>query len=131
MGLIVVLTLSSTYTYFNILKKKALGKLWKKVKLLKLSNFTFSHNVFYAIRILKSFNSHISVVVCSFFEFGMASKWRTREWVKKRRSARQILPLVTWLPLAFSLLTAEVSLARILLFPPSPYLFRQVFLVDC
>ena len=48
--------------------------LWKKVKLLKMSNFTFCHNVFYAISILKSFNSHISVVVCSFFEFGMVSK---------------------------------------------------------
>ena len=29
------------------------------VKLLNMSNFTFSHNVFYAICILKSFNSHI------------------------------------------------------------------------
>ena len=48
--------------------------LLKKVKLLILSNFTFSHNVFYAICILKSFNSHISVVVCSLFEFGTVSK---------------------------------------------------------
>ena len=30
--------------------------LWKKVKLLKMSNFTFFHNVFYAIWTLKSFN---------------------------------------------------------------------------
>ena len=49
--------------------------LWKKMKLLKMSNFTFFHNVFYVICILKSFNSHISVVVCSFFEFGIISKW--------------------------------------------------------
>ena len=57
--------------------------LWKKVKLLKMSNFTFFHNVFYAIRILKSFSSHISVVICSFSEFGMVTKWCIREWVKK------------------------------------------------
>ena len=40
------------------------------------------HNVFYAICILQSFNGHISVVVCSFFEFGTVPKWRIREWVK-------------------------------------------------
>ena len=56
--------------------------MWKKVKLLKMSNFTFFHNVFFAICILKSFNSHISVVVFIFFEFGMVSKWCNREWVK-------------------------------------------------
>ena len=78
------LTLVSIYTYFNTIEKKSFKKtLWKKVKLLKMSNFTFFHNVFYAICILKSFNSHISVVVCSFFEFGMVSKWCIREWVNK------------------------------------------------
>ena len=74
------LTLSSIYTSFNTLKKKR-KTLWKNVKLLKMSNFTFYHNVFYAICILKSFNSHISVVVCSFFEFGTVSKLCIREWV--------------------------------------------------
>ena len=48
--------------------------MWKKIKLLKMSNFTLFHIVFYPICILKSFNSHISVVVCSFFEFGKVSK---------------------------------------------------------
>ena len=28
------------------------------------------------------YNSHFSFVVCSFFEFGMVSKWSIREWVK-------------------------------------------------
>ena len=55
--------------------------IWKKMKLVKMSNFTFSHNVFYATCILKSFNGHISVVICSFFEFGTVSKWCIREWV--------------------------------------------------
>ena len=40
------------------------------MKLLKMSNFTLFHKVFYAICILKSLNSYISVVICSFFEFG-------------------------------------------------------------
>ena len=46
-----------------------------------MSNLTFSHNVLYAICISKSFKSHISVVVCSFFEYGTVSKWCIREWV--------------------------------------------------
>ena len=78
-----ILSLSSIYTHFNTLKEKALGKhCGKEVKLLILSNFTFSHTVFYVICVLKSFHSHISVVVCSFFAFGPVSKWCIREWVK-------------------------------------------------
>ena len=46
-----------------------------------MSNFTFSHKVFYVKYILKSFNSHISVFIWSFFEFGTVSKWFIREWV--------------------------------------------------
>ena len=65
--------------------------MWEKVKLLKMSNFTFFYNVFFAIFYLKipfaiftlkSCNSHISVVICSFFEFRMVSKWCIREWFK-------------------------------------------------
>ena len=62
-------------------EKKTL--LWKKVKLLKVSDFTFFHNVFYAICNLKSFNSHISVVFCSFFEFATISKLCIWEWVNR------------------------------------------------
>ena len=54
----------------------------KKVKLLRMSNFTFFHNVFFVICILKSFNNHISVAVGGFFEFGTVSKWYIGEWVK-------------------------------------------------
>ena len=47
------LTLFSVYNHFNTLKKKPLGKhRVKKVKLLKMSNFTFFHNVFCAFCIL-------------------------------------------------------------------------------
>ena len=55
--------------------------MWEKFKLLILSILTFFHTVFYTICIWKSFNSHISVVVCSFFEFEIVSKWSIREWV--------------------------------------------------
>ena len=58
------------YSFLHIKVKRFWKTLWKKVKLLKMSNFTFLHNVFCAICVLKSFNSHISVVVCRFFEFG-------------------------------------------------------------
>ena len=52
------------------------------MKLLKLSNFTFFHNVFYVICFVKSFNSYISVVACRVLEYGMVSKWFIGEWVK-------------------------------------------------
>ena len=76
------LILSSIHIYFNTLRKKSFRKtLWKKVKLLKMSNFTFFCNVFFAICVLKSLNGNISVVAFSFFEFGTVSKWCNREWV--------------------------------------------------
>ena len=62
------------HSFLHIEEKGLWKTLWKKVKLLKMSNFTSFHNVFYAICILKSVNSHISLVVCSFFESGMVSK---------------------------------------------------------
>ena len=78
-----IFTLSSIYTHIDTFEKKSIRKaLWKKVKLLKMSNFTFFHNVFYAICILRSYNSNISVVVCSFFEFWTVSKLCIREMVK-------------------------------------------------
>ena len=58
-----------------------------------MSNFTFFHNVFYAICILKSLNSHISVVICSFFEFRTVSKWCIREWYKTRCCIRTVVSL--------------------------------------
>ena len=42
----------------------------------------FPQYFFYAFCILKPFNSHISVVVGSFFEFGMVSKWSIMDCVK-------------------------------------------------
>ena len=36
-------------------------------------------------------NSHISIVVCNFFEFGMVSKWCIREWVKPLQVQSRLL----------------------------------------
>ena len=60
-----------------------------------MSNFTLFHNVFYAICFLKSFNSHIPVVVCSFFKSGTISKWcrPIREWVKSINNSGVKRPL--------------------------------------
>ena len=63
----------------------------EKGEIAQMSNFTFSHNVFYGISVLKSVSSHISVVVCSFFEFGTVSKWCIREWVMKQMNHKVVL----------------------------------------
>ena len=54
----------------------------------KMSNFTFFLNVSYPICILKSFNSYISVVVCSFFEDGGSLKivWSSLKVEKEKIS---------------------------------------------
>ena len=36
-----------------------------------------------AICISKSFNSHMSIIACSFFEFGMVSKWYLGNGLKR------------------------------------------------
>ena len=63
------------------MEEKALGKHCgkKKSEIAQNEQFHLFHNVFYAICILKSFNSHISVVVFSFFEFGTVTEWCIRK----------------------------------------------------
>ena len=91
-----VLTLSSIYTHFNRLKtkKKIKENIVVKGEIAQMSSFTFFHNAFYGICILKSFNNHISVVVCSFFEFGTISKWCIREWVRKVTILTAVIPCI-------------------------------------
>ena len=71
-----------------------------------MSNFIFFNNVFYAIFILKSLNSHFSVIACSFFEIGTDSKWCIREWVKNFDCQRcEFLgPAFYWFPKALKAL---------------------------
>ena len=75
------LTLSFIYTLFITLKKKLSENMVEKGEIAQNEQFHLFHNVFNAICILISYNSHISVVFFSFFEFGTVSKWRIREWV--------------------------------------------------
>ena len=49
-----LLTLSSIYTHFNTLKKKAFENIVEKGEIAQMSNFTFFQNVLYAVFILKS-----------------------------------------------------------------------------
>ena len=70
------------HSRLNTLRKKLWENIVGKREIAQMSNFTFFHNVFYAICILKFFNSHISVVVWNFFELGTVSKQCIREWVK-------------------------------------------------
>ena len=67
------LILSSIFTHFNTSKKKSRENIVEKGEIARMSNFTFSHNVFYAICILKSFNCHISVV--RVVKSGLCGKW--------------------------------------------------------
>ena len=68
------------YSIQHIEEKNLRKTLWEKVKLLKWAISLFS-TMFSMQSVSKSFNSHILVVVCSFFEFGTASKWCIWEWV--------------------------------------------------
>ena len=77
------LTLSSIYTRFNALKKTASGKRCGKWKNCSNEQFHLFPLFFLCkLNILKSLNSHISVVLCSLFEFGSVSKWCITECVK-------------------------------------------------
>ena len=67
------------------MKKKALGKhCGKKVKLLILSNFTFIHNVSYAICTLNPVIDTFHLSSAASLNLGQVSKWCIREWVKSK-----------------------------------------------
>ena len=76
----VSLTLSSIYTHFNTLKKKALGKHCGKRLSTNTFNLEQSKNLLFGKELV---NLRLQIVICSFFEFCTVSKWCIREWVKK------------------------------------------------
>ena len=59
--------------------------------------FHLFQDVFNGVLILKSFNSHVSVVLCSFFEFVTVSTWCIRE-LAKLGAAADFLPKDYFLP---------------------------------
>ena len=46
--------------------------LWEKEKLLKMSNFSFSHSVFYGFEELSAGFINFEIIVCKLFQFGRA-----------------------------------------------------------
>ena len=94
---ILSLTLSSIYTHFNILKKKALGKHWgTKWYLLKMSNFTFFHNVFYGTCILKPLKATFQLSSAVSLNLGRSQNGvlgNRVKWLRKRRHKSALLSI--------------------------------------
>ena len=64
------LTLSQTSPGFYVSGTSLLKTLWEKEKLLVMSNFSFSHSVFYMFEELFSIFIKFEIVVCKLFQFG-------------------------------------------------------------
>ena len=58
-----------------------LKTLWEKEKLLVMSNFFFSHSVFYLSRELSNIFINFKIVVCKLFQFGKSLKFGVWERV--------------------------------------------------
>ena len=79
-----ILTLYHTISTFNPLPSKPwflrvcsrslLKTLWEKEKLLVMSNFSFSHTVFYPFGGLSTIFIKYDIVVCKLFQFGRVEK---------------------------------------------------------
>ena len=67
---------------FNTLKKNALENIVEKGEIAQNEQFYPFPECFLCSLYLKSINSHISLVVCSIYEFRTVSKWCIKEWVK-------------------------------------------------
>ena len=69
---------------------------------------------FCAVCILKPFNSHISVVVCSFFDFGTVSKWCIRNGLRSSTCSQMLA------------LSRDALFCLILLYPRKTNVFRGI-----
>ena len=77
---LLLLALSSIYTHFipfpnkpwflRLYSTNPVKTLWEKEKLLVMSNFSFSHSVFYLFEELSAIFMKFENVVCKLFEFG-------------------------------------------------------------
>ena len=56
--------------FLHVCSKRLLKTLWEKEKLLKTSNFSFSHSVLYPFAKLSFIFIKLKIVVCKPFEFG-------------------------------------------------------------
>ena len=60
---------------FDTPGKQAFGKQWEKEKLLVMSNFSFSHSVFYPFGKLSAIYVKFEIVVCKLFQFERVLKF--------------------------------------------------------
>ena len=56
--------------FLRVCSTSLLKTLWEKEKLLVMSNFSFSHSVFYPFGKLSAILINFEIVVCKFFQFG-------------------------------------------------------------
>ena len=56
--------------FLHVCNSSLLKTLWEKEKLLVMSNFSFSHSVFYLFGELSAISVKFEIVVCKHFEFG-------------------------------------------------------------
>ena len=56
--------------FLRVCSTSLLETLWEKEKLLVMSNFSFSHSVFYLFKELSAIFIALKIVVCKLFQFG-------------------------------------------------------------
>ena len=56
--------------FFTCLQNKSFRPMWEKEKLLVMSNFSFSHSVFYLFGELSAIIIEFRIVICKLFQFG-------------------------------------------------------------
>ena len=64
------LTLSQTSPGFYVSAAQVFWKHCEKEKLLVMSNFSFSHSVFYPFEELSAIFNKLEIVICKLFQFG-------------------------------------------------------------
>ena len=60
--------------FLRVCCESLLKTLWEKEKLLLMSNFSFSHSVFYLYGKLSAIFAQFEIVICKFFQFGRVKK---------------------------------------------------------
>ena len=57
--------------FLSVCSTSLIKTLWEKEKLLRTSNFSFSHSVFYPFGKLSAIFINFKIVVCKLFQFGI------------------------------------------------------------
>ena len=76
--------------FLRVCRKSLLKTLCEKEKLLAMSNFSFSHSVFYLFREVSAIFIKFKIVVCKLFQFWKSLNFVVWERVKKHKAHRTI-----------------------------------------